>query len=94
MSYIPGNIIIFNPESEDAGLYQCVASNSEGVVFSPVVKVNMISGRTPSRSRAGADRALKTDDIAVYLPVSNNGQFSEEQQDIYLVMPATEQAEK
>ena len=94
MKAFSGNIIIFDPQGEDEGLYQCVASNSEGVVFSPVAKVKMISVQTVSSSRVGADRGLKTDDIAVYLPVNNNGQFSEEQENIYVVMPAVEQAEK
>ena len=85
--------MIFNPDSEDEGLYQCVVSNSEGVVFSPVVKVKMISLAPRSRSRAGSERGLKSDDVAVYLPVNNNGQFREEQ-DIFLVLPASELGEK
>ena len=36
-----GNIIIYQPGKEDEGLYQCMAANSEGVVFSRVVKVRM-----------------------------------------------------
>lgn len=73
-----------------------MASNSEGVVFSPVVKVKMMSFETLSRSRLGADRGLNTGDVTVYLPVNNNGQFLKEEKDIYLVMPAgqTEQTEK
>ena len=37
----PGNIIIYNAGPADEGLYQCVASNSEGVVFSRVSKVTI-----------------------------------------------------
>ena len=37
--FCPGNIIIFSAGLEDEGLYQCSASNSEGVVFSKVSKV-------------------------------------------------------
>ena len=84
-----GNIIIFDPDSEDEGLYQCVASNSEGVVFSPVIKVKKISFQNPSNSVIENDRKPKTLDVAVYLPVSNNGQFAEAEQNIYLVMPAS-----
>ena len=38
----PGNIIIYNAGPADEGLYQCVASNSEGVVFSRVSKVTSL----------------------------------------------------
>ena len=80
--------MIFNPDSQDEGLYQCVVSNSEGVVFSPVVKVKMISVKPRSRSRAKSARGLKSDEVAVYLPVNNNGKFGEEQ-DVFLVLPAS-----
>ena len=34
-----GNLLIYSPGAEDEGVYQCVVSNSEGVVFSRVSKV-------------------------------------------------------
>ena len=41
-----GNIIIYNAGPADEGLYQCVASNTEGVVFSRVSKVMVTSSLT------------------------------------------------
>jgi len=50
-----GNIIIYNAGPADEGLYQCVASNSEGVVFSRVSKVRqrrLVSSRRDQGSRS------------------------------------------
>lgn len=56
-----GNIIIYSPDEEDEGVYQCVVSNSEGVVFSRVSKVKMLSPRLIApKTRA---RALDTDKV-------------------------------
>ena len=67
-----------------------MVSNSEGVVFSRVTKVKML------RPRA---RALVTDTVSlvdsdkvtVYLPVSNNGKFNEDEEaeNVFLVMPSS-----
>jgi len=53
-----GNIIIYSAGPSDEGLYQCVASNSEGVVFSRVSKVRQ--RKYQSRVRSSAGRALNT----------------------------------
>ena len=84
----PGNIIIFKPEEEDEGVYQCVVSNSEGVVFSQVSKVKMLSSRMLLAPRS--NRKLDTDKVTVYLPVNNNGQFDEEESpdNVFIVMPS------
>ena len=57
-------------------------------MFSPVIKVKKISFQNPSKSVIENERKPKTLDVAVYLPVSNNGQFAEADQNVYLVMPA------
>ena len=80
----PGNIIIYQPSKEDEGLYQCVASNSEGVVFSRVVKVRKSKPRKSHTSKRG--RALNSGNVSVYLPLDANGQSGINDKDLYLVM--------
>jgi len=53
-----GNIIIYSAGPEDEGLYQCVASNSEGVVFSKVSKVRQRKSQSRSRGRESSSRSL------------------------------------
>jgi hypothetical protein len=48
-----GNLIILKPSDDDAGLYQCAASNSEGVVFSHVIQVEHSPQAHPPPSRSG-----------------------------------------
>ena len=77
-----GNIIIYQPGKEDEGLYQCMAANSEGVVFSRVVKVRM-------RKRQGntkRGRSLNNPSISVYLPWQANDQLDVSDSDLHLVM--------
>ena len=57
-----------------------------------MIKVKKISFQNPTNSVLENDRKPKTLDVAVYLPVSNNGQFAEADQNVYLVMPAAEPA--
>ena len=57
-----------------------------------MIKVKKISFQNPTNSVLDNDRKPKTLDVAVYLPVSNNGQFAEADQNVYLVMPAAEPA--
>ena len=54
-----------------------------------MIKVKKISFQNPSNSVIENDRKPKTLDVAVYLPVSNNGQVAEAEQNVYLVMPAS-----
>jgi len=86
-----GNLIIYNPEEDDEGVYQCVVSNSEGVVFSRVTKVKMLRPRARSLVTDSV-RLVDSDEVTVYLPVSNNGKFNEDEEaeNVFLVMPASD----
>ena len=89
LKWFLGNLIIYNPEEDDEGVYQCVVSNSEGVVFSRVTKVKMLRPR--ARALVTEDRLVDSDKVTVYLPVSNNGKFNEDEEaeNVFLVMPAS-----
>jgi len=77
-----GNIIIYNAGPADEGLYQCVASNSEGVVFSRVSKVRqrrLVSSRRQEASRSLAPAVWVVQPQALF-------QESAVQEDLQVVM--------
>ena len=83
-----GNIIIYQPGEGDEGLYQCMAANSEGVVFSRVVKVRM----RKSQGNTKRGRALNNPSISVYLPLqASNKQLGIQDGDLHLVMGIKQQ---
>lgn len=86
-----GNLIIYSPGSEDEGVYQCVVSNSEGVVFSRVAKVRMIARR--SRARAldtNKVNIIPEDRVTIIQPVSINGRLEVPvKENVFVVMPKT-----
>lgn len=79
-----GNIIIYHPSTTDEGLYQCVASNSEGVVFSKVVKVRERKTRRADTAKRG--RALNNEGVSVYLPLQDSEELGTNDKDLHLVM--------
>merc|ERR1719264_773941 len=77
-----GNIIIYNAGPADEGLYQCVASNTEGVVFSRVSKVRqrrLVSSRRQEASRSLAAPVWVVQPQALF-------QESDVQEDLQVVM--------
>jgi hypothetical protein len=61
-----------------------VASNSEGVVFSRVVKVRERKTRRAGTGKRG--RALDNDGVSVYLPLQANTELGINDKDLHLVM--------
>ena len=61
-----------------------MASNSEGLVFSRVVKVR--EGKTWMTGTGKRGRALDNQGVSVYLPLQANGQLGIAAKDLYLVM--------
>lgn len=75
-----GNVVILKPSDKDVGMYQCVASNSEGVVFSRVVQVESKQSfnsipTTPLRL-GGGGRALNFNSEPFVVLPTINGRFS------------------
>ena len=61
-----------------------MASNSEGVVFSRVVKVREKKTRRVDKVKSG--RALDNQGVSVYLPLQANGVLGINDKDLHLVM--------
>ena len=61
-----------------------MASNSEGVVFSRVVKVRERKTRRAGTGKRG--RALDNEGVSVYLPLQANGYLGINDKDLHLVM--------
>ena len=72
-------------------MYQCVVSNSEGVVFSRVSKVKMLARRSRARALDTSKvNIIPEDKVTIYLPVSTNGRLeAPEQESVFVVMPKT-----
>ena len=87
----PGNLIIYSPGSEDEGVYQCVVSNSEGVVFSRVAKVRMLARRSRARALDTTKvNIIPEDRVTIIQPVSINGRLEVPvKENVFVVMPKT-----
>ena len=87
----PGNLIIYSPGSDDEGVYQCVVSNSEGVVFSRVAKVRMLARRSRARALDTTKvNIIPEDRVTIIQPVSINGRLEVPvKENVFVVMPKT-----
>ena len=87
----PGNLIIYSPGPEDEGVYQCVVSNSEGVVFSRVSKVRMLARRSRARALDTSKVNIVPEDrVTIIQPVSINGRLGVPvKENVFVVMPKT-----
>ena len=71
----------------DVGLYQCVAANSEGVVFSRVVKVKQIPSRSSATDTRGEGRALIFTNVFYVNPQEKQEEESQEYSNLFIVTP-------
>ena len=85
-----GNIIIYRPNEEDEGLYQCVASNVEGVVFSQVVKVRQHKYEKKETAKRGRS-LIAGEAVKVYLPINVADVESGSSDNLYVVMGIKEE---
>jgi len=83
-STLNGNLIILDATSQDVGLYQCVAANKEGVVFSRVVKVKQI----PSTSSRGKGRSLNFDNVVFVNPENEEKETEQGSLKLHIVTPS------
>ncbi|XP_023339017.1 uncharacterized protein LOC111709544 [Eurytemora carolleeae] len=77
-----GNLIILSPDEDDVGLYQCGASNSEGVAFSRVIRVDSkfvrkLENSSPQRVGGGGRALNGPSELFLVMPTSN-GKFEPE----------------
>ncbi len=77
-----GNLIILSPDEDDVGLYQCGASNSEGVAFSRVIRVaskffRKLENSSPQRVGGGGRALNGPSELFLVMPTSN-GKFEPE----------------
>lgn len=84
-------MLIYNPGPEDEGVYQCVVSNSEGVVFSRVSKVRMLARRSRARALDTSKVNIVPEDrVTIIQPVSINGRLEVPvKENVFVVMPKT-----